>query len=347
MSSVLEDIIKDEIRSGGPMSVERYMSLCMGHERHGYYMKQDPLGEAGDFLTAPEISQIFGELIGAWVADQWMQSGSPNEFILCECGPGRGSLMDDALRATKHVEGFHDAANLHLVETSPVLRQAQCKMLQDWGEPQWHDAFEAVPSNAPLFLVANEFLDALPVRQLRRKGAVIQERAIDVNDDGALSFVFVDCDNLNYPFVEEGEIYEVSSIQEQFIQSLCQRLKTQGGRAIVIDYGYMKTAAGDTLQALQKHTYVDVLHSPGDCDLTTHVNFQRIGEIANEYGVSASEVVGQGEFLQSLGIGLRAEMLKKHATSKQADDLDKAVKRLVAPDEMGALFKVIILQGTV
>lgn len=338
MPSPLEDIIKAQIAQNGPMDVGAFMALALGHPQHGYYTGRDPFGRGGDFTTAPEISQMFGELIGAWAADMWAQMGRPDPFILLECGPGRGTLMADALRATRRMPGFHDAARVVLMEISPVLRQKQVQALADY-DVEWIDGLDhpAIQSSAyPIICIANEFLDALPVRQFVKQGMLWHERVVGLTGD-ALSF------GMSPPVEPPSDgaadgVYEVAPARNAFTRALAGLLKARGGAALLIDYGYERSAAGDTLQAVRGHAFVPVLDDPGLADLTSHVDFQAIGGAAS--AVTAHGPVTQGDFLRALGIGIRAEALKRKG---DAAAIDAAVARLTNDDAMGSLFKVMAL----
>lgn len=318
----LEDIIKRKIRDEGPMSVGAYIALALGHPEYGYYMKRDPLGRAGDFVTAPEVSQLFGEMIGVWVADIWMQMGAPERVALVECGPGRGTLMADMLRVGAGVDGFHEAVQVHLVEMSPVLREKQRQALSGY-DVIWHEDFADVPGDVPLLVIGNEFLDALPFEQYI-DGVL---RTIDVDADGELCFV-----------PEEGAIVERAPERVGFVAQVCARLKAQGGAALFIDYGHTRSGQGDTFQAVQGHDYVDVLSHIGDADLTSHVDFEAL---QRGMDVQICGPVTQGAFLPALGVGLRARALMQKAEGKQALEIEKGLHRLVDSAQMGALFKVI------
>lgn len=302
------------------MPLGRYMEICNAH----YYAARDPLGAAGDFTTAPEISQMFGEMIGTWCADRWLQIGSPEEFTLLECGPGRGTLMADLLRITKAIPGFHEAARIVLLETSPVLREKQRAALRD-HKVQWVDDLKDVEAlNAPLIVIANEFLDALPVEQ-EVSGA---QRVVKF-EDGALGY---------HP---SGKVTkEYAPVREAWTVRLCNLLKDKRGAALIIDYGYEK-GGGDTFQAVQKHEFVDPLTAPGTADLTAHVDFAALRDIAKSVGIDVLGPAGQGRFLHDLGIGLRAAQLAKNANTEQCQALDAALHRLCGHDQMGHLFKVV------
>lgn len=343
-SNNLKQLLRERIQEKGPMPVSEYMGLILGHPEWGYYMRQDPLGHNGDFTTAPEISQMFGEMIGLWLADIWMQSGSPGEFILLECGPGRGTLMSDALRATKGVKGFHDAVQLHLLETSCFLKEKQKQALNAYNTV-WHETIKTLPDNAPIFMVANEFFDALPIDQYEFTSNGWCERKIGFEGD-AFVWVLEQCavdpiEGLNLPKPEHGKIFEAAPIRNQFMQELSSRIYKQGGAALVIDYGHLRSGYGDTFQAVYKHDFVDVLSHIGDADLTSHVNFDELENAALEASLEIWGKETQGEFLKKLGIQVYASKLLSAANEKQADDIQKALHRLTHSDEMGSLFKVM------
>lgn len=350
----LASIIIETIRSRGAdghMDLGEYMALCLGHPEHGYYMTRDPFGKGGDFTTAPEISQMFGEMIGAWLADTWMNMGEPSNVILLECGAGRGTLMADAMRATKQVAGFHEAVQLHLLEISPVLKLAQQDALKGY-DATWHSDIESVPTDSPLLILGNEFLDALPVRQLVFTDAGWQEKVIKIDINDTLRLYEIEADSkvktLIPPMLIPSKIgghLEVSLEQNDFISKISKIVLKQGGNAIFLDYGFIHNVAGDTLQAVKNHSYCDVLDSPGEVDLTAHVNFARLSQQLMEENLTVHGPVSQGEFLKRLGITVRAEDLRRVATDKQRVEIDVALKRLTGDKtkdgEMGTLFKVI------
>lgn len=348
----LEEIIRAEIREHGPMPVARYMALALGHPRHGYYTTRDPLGT--DFTTSPEISQMFGELIGAWAADIWTQMGAPKAFHLVELGPGRGTLMADALRAAAGQPGFAEAARLHLVDLSPVLRGMQERTLgpvakrHGYASPTWHADLTEVP-DGPAIVIANEFFDALPVRQFIRTPEGWRERCVAVTDDG-LALVPAPAplpdDGILDPKVAdapEGSIAEICPAGSAIAAAIAARIATDGGAALLIDYGYAASAPGDTLQAMRGGGYVDVLDTPGDADITAHVDFGALAGAARENGAEVHGPTPQGEFLARLGIGHRAEALARNASQAQVNDIEHALARLTGPDAMGTLFKVLAL----
>lgn len=338
----LLEIIRDKIRKDGPMSLADYMGLCLSHPEHGYYMTRDPLGAGGDFTTAPEVSQMFGEMVGAWLADIWIQMGLPPDFTLLECGPGRGTLMADIMRATKRVPGFHDAARIHLMEIGPVLRAAQTQALSSY-DPVWVMDLEGLPKDIPLLVVANEFLDALPVQQISRTSEGFFERVVVIDDNNSLRFAWKEADfALCADHMEEG-VFEVSPILNQFMKSLSFFLKKQGGIALFVDYGHVRTACGETVQAMRNHRFENILTSPGECDLTAHVDFENVGRIAASEGLLVHGPVTQGAFLKALGIEARAAILADSAGVTQHDSLMTDLHRLIDTSQMGTLFKVMAL----
>lgn len=336
--TALADLLKARIARTGPITLADYIGECLMHPEHGYYATRDPFGVAGDFITAPEISQMFGELIGLSLAQAWLDQGSPAPFVLAELGPGRGTLMADVLRATRGVPGFHAGASVHLVETSAHLKSLQAKAVPD---ATWHDGLDTLP-DAPLFLIANEFFDALPVRQFIRDGDGWRERMVGLEND-ALTF------GLSAPApigllehrradTKDGDLVEISPAMAAIVSGIGARIAGHGGAALIIDYGDW-ASLGDTLQALQAHESTDPLAAPGAADLTAHVDFAEIARHAKP--AKFSRVTPQGVFLERLGITDRALTL---ATRLQGDALTTHIaahRRLTHPDEMGTLFKVI------
>jgi SAM-dependent MidA family methyltransferase len=340
--SALKDRLIARIARMGPMTLADYMSECLLHPEHGYYATRDPLGQAGDFTTAPEISQMFGELIGLWLAQVWMDQGAPDPFVLAELGPGRGTLMADLLRATRAVPGFHAALRLHLVEASPVLRAAQGAALSGFA-PVFHDSIADLPEG-PIWLVANEFFDALPIRQfLKGKGAEWHERMVGAEGErlilglgpaapvGALA---------HRREVTEGQIVETCAPAEAIAGEIGRRIATHGGAALIVDYGDAESI-GDTFQALRAHHPVDPLEAPGLADLTAHVAFGPIARAASP--ARASALVAQGVFLERLGITARAQALARGLTGAALEAHVAAHRRLTHPSEMGHLFRTLAL----
>lgn len=338
----------------GPITVADFMAEALNNPKYGYYATRDPLGVSGDFITAPEISQMFGELIGLWCAVVWQAMGSPDRVVLTELGPGRGTLMADALRASRGVPGFHEAVTLHLVETNPVLRSRQAETLADagWAEPpRWHDDFTGVPDGA-LLLVANEFFDALPIRQFQRTEAGWHERLIDANEAGTGFCFGLGPAMAGPPLIDRslwdappGSIAEVSPAGLSLAHILGTRIATAGGAALIIDYGYAPSQPGETLQAVRAHEFRALLDRPGETDLTAHVDFGAFLKAGTEAGATSFGPIGQGVFLERLGLGPRAEALLATATPGQTDDIRAARERLTGLDQMGKLFKATVLQN--
>ncbi len=334
----LARLLAERIRETGPITVADYMAECLLHPVHGYYTTRDPFGVAGDFTTAPEISQMFGELVGLALAQAWLDRGAPTQFTLAELGPGRGTLMADILRATRGVPGFHAAARVVLVEASPVLRRKQQETISrghDLG-PHWIEAAGDLPDQ-PLFLVANEFFDALPIHQYQFVNGGWHERLIGLQD-GALAFGLAEGPTLPYtPALhhrEDGTIIEENRIGRFVMRQVHHRLHHHGGIALVIDYGDWRSR-GDTLQAMRGHAFDDPLAHPGEADLTAHVDFESLAE------QQAHSYTTQGEFLTRLGIDARAERLARNLTGDALESHRAAHRRLTHPEEMGSLFKVL------
>lgn len=327
----------------GPISIADFMAEALAHPQHGYYMGKDPFGRTGDFITAPEISQMFGELIGLWCAEVWRLMGSPALFNLIELGPGRGTLMQDALRAARVLPDFAAAASIHLIETSPVLRDIQAVTLAD-HRPAWHDDLSHVP-DGPLIVIANEFFDALPVHQFIRTADGWRENVVTVNDDqlvlaAAPAATAATALLANRDAGAEGDIAEICPAAISISTALAGRIAEHGGGALVIDYGYAEPAGIATLQAVRRHERHDFLSDPGAADLTAHVNFQDLQSAAQEHAAVYGPI-SQGDFLRNLGIELRAQQLTQRATADQQAVIESACRRLIDPAEMGTLFKAL------
>ncbi len=327
------------ITAGGPVSVAEYMTECLTHPEMSYYATRDPLGAAGDFITAPEISQMFGELIGLSLAQSWLDQGAPTRFVLAEAGPGRGTLMADILRATRTVPGFHDGLELHLIEISGPLKAAQRQTLGR-DDITWHDSVATLP-DLPLFLVANEFFDALPIRQFQRDGDGWRERQIGVQD-GALAFglsgpVVPDALHHRLQDTKPGDLVELCTGGQQVAQIIGQRIADHGGAALIVDYGDWRSQ-GDTFQALENHATVDPLDHPGQADLTAHVDFEALARATLS---RFTRLTPQGVFLERLGITARAQALAKNLSGEALQNHVAAHRRLTHGDEMGTLFKVL------
>ena len=353
MTALLK-LLARRIGHEGPLTVADFMAEALGNPKHGYYITADRFGAAGDFVTAPEISQMFGELLGLWCADCWDRLGRPAPFTLVELGPGRGTLMADALRAVSGVlPAFAEAARLHLVETSPLLRRRQGEALARW-RPLWHDHLAEIPEG-PLLLLANEFFDALPVRQFQMTGNGWAERLVGLEPDGeTLRFVLggpggpsalMIPARLRGGGIPPGTVIDIAPAGQSVARELGRRLKTDGGAALIVDYGHTALIPTDTLQAVRHHRPAPVLADPGEADLTTHVDFTALAEAARIGGARAFGPVAQGDLLRTLGIEQRAATLRRAATPDQAADIDAALARLTAPDTMGNLFKALALTG--
>ncbi len=341
------------IRSHGPLTIDRWMADVLGHPEHGYYMTRDPFGLEGDFITAPEVSQMFGELLGLWCAQTWHQMGSPKQVKLAELGPGRGTLMADAMRAAKAMPGFSDAAEIHLMETSRPLREMQRQALSNY-DVTWHDGFETIP-NGPLLLITNELFDALPIRQFERTLEGWAERLVDLapGDSEGREFRLVlspapaPAAKLLSKAVQEapiGSIAELCPAGLRLAHDIADRIAKHGGAALIIDYGYVESRPGDTLQAVLKHKTHPILEAPGSADICAHVDFAMLARSARQCGVEIAGPVEQGAFLRSLGIAERARALQANAGREAVIDIGAALERLTGPGAMGNLFKVLCLR---
>jgi len=344
--NALESLIREMIAQEGPISLERYMTLALSHPEHGYYRSRTPFGADGDFITAPEISQMFGELIGLWSVQTWRMMGAPKPCRFVELGPGRGALMADALRAARIAPDFLDALDLHLVETSGPLRESQRLALGAWGSPiAWHDHAEETPAGPAIF-IANEFFDALPVRHYVRSEGGWRERLVGLDSEGRLGFGLAPEPELSLGAAgEPGDIVELGVAAAELMAHLAHRIATQGGVLLAIDYGYGEPARGETLQALRRHRFADPLRDPGEADLTAHVDFRALARAARAAGAEAHGPITQGEFLARLGIFERAAILRRNADASQSAAIDAAVARLAGgaggPTSMARLFKAL------
>ena len=346
----LDRLVRRLIAQAGPLPVSRFMALALQHPEHGYYRRAVAIGRSGDFITAPEISQVFGELVGLWLAGAWDRAGRPDPCILCEAGPGRGVLMADALRAIRRlVPEFAAAARLHLVESNATLRTAQASALAG-AAPIWIEGLEALP-DGPLFLVANEFLDALPVRQFVMTPDGWRERAVALGEDGRLVFAAVDdpagalaAVGLSWPEKSvAGEIWELQPDALAFVRELARRLVARGGAALLVDYGGSLPAGQSTLRGIRGHALADPLGEIGATDLSADVDFARLRELAVSAGAAVLGPVGQAAFLRSLGIEARRSALKAAASAADSAAIDAAIDRLIDPAGMGTVFKTMAI----
>lgn len=340
--SKLEPILKAQIAAHGPMGIADYMATCLLHPAHGYYSTHQPLGAEGDFVTAPEISQMFGEMISLCMAQTWLDTGSPAKITLAELGPGRGTLMADILRTARSVPGFAKACDIHLVEASPRLRKEQQTALNGHSV-SWHDTVETLPSDTPLFLVANEFFDALPIRQFIRDEAGWRERQIGVEDDtlcfGLSAAAPIAALDHRLEDTKPGDLVETCPSAHAICKQIAARIENNGGLALFFDYGDWRSL-GDTLQALRAHTPVSPLSEPGESDLTAHVDFEAL---LNDLPCAHSRLAPQGVVLERLGITARAQALAQGLAGEALDSHIAAHRRLTHPDEMGTIFKSVAL----
>jgi NADH dehydrogenase [ubiquinone] 1 alpha subcomplex assembly factor 7 len=348
VSEEIADKIIRRVRAEGPLTVAAYMAMALHDPEGGYYARRGPIGAEGDFTTAPEISQIFGELIGLWCAELWERIGRPDPVLLAELGPGRGVLMSDLLRAAGTVPEFRRALRIWLVEASPVLRAEQERRLRQ-AQPAWVSRVEELP-DGPMLIVANEFLDALPIRQFVRGATGWSERLVAVDHEGRLVFVDGPASPAasllvpgNLRQSSPGAVVEICPAALALAGALGSRLARESGAALFIDYGYFPTAPGPTLRALQHHRPVCALAGPGTADLSSHVDFAAFAEAARAAGAEVHGPISQGRFLTALGAGLRLEALRARATPAQRQSLESGVRRLLEPGEMGDLFKVVAL----
>ncbi|MBO6765911.1 class I SAM-dependent methyltransferase [Maricaulis sp.] len=348
---MIADRLRDRIRQTGPMSIAAFMTEALFDPRDGYYATKDPIGAGADFITAPEISQMFGELMGLWAAQSWMDMGKPGAFQLVELGPGRGTMMADALRAARTVPGFMDAAHVVLIEASAALKAVQAQTLGPTGaQIRWVDRLESVPPG-PAIVLGNEFLDCLPVRQAIRRGDDWHERMIGLDADEAFVFVLgpplgADADLIPERLRDapDDSLVELRPGDRQVVDALAARFAQAPGRALFIDYGPALSETGDTLQAVKAHKKVPPLEAPGTADLTARVDFESLATAARAAGLAVSGPVTQGDFLVGLGLEARAAALCQAAPDKRAV-FARQVWRLTDPEQMGTLFKLVCLDA--
>jgi NADH dehydrogenase [ubiquinone] 1 alpha subcomplex assembly factor 7 len=340
--------IRKLIKSSGPMPVWRYMELCLMHPQHGYYVSRDPLGREGDFTTAPEVSQMFGELLGLWAASVWRAIGEPPLLRLIELGPGRGTMMADALRALRVLPPLYQSLTIHMVEVNPVLREKQRATLSGVRNITWHDSIDDV-LDGPAVILANEYFDVLPIHQMVKRETGWHERTVELDNNGTLVFAHMPEPTPRFevllpPLVRAapvGAVFEWRPDME--IMKIARRVREQDGAAVIIDYGHTRSDAGDTFQAIARHSFADPLQNPGQADVTAHVDFQALARAAEDLGARVHGPATQGDFLKRLGIETRAASLKAKATPEASADIDGALKRLTDSGRggMGSMFKVI------
>jgi len=338
----LADRLKSQIAHDGPLTIAQYMTACLHDPQDGYYATRPAIGEGGDFITAPMISQMFGELLGLWALETWSRMGRPARFTLVEMGPGDGTLMSDLLRATRLDVAFMAAADIWLVEVSAPLRDAQKARLGDGL--RWASDLAEIPQDGPLLLIANELLDCLPARQFIRTERGWAERMVGLDAAGELTFGLRSITAEAAGDAKPGALREQSAAQEALGSDLGGRVASQGGAALLIDYGRDAPGHGDTLQALKAHRKVDPLACPGEADLTVHADFPAVLGAARSQGAATAQVLGQGEFLTRLGIEARASALVR-ASPDKAEQIGRQLDRLTAPDQMGTLFKAACLHS--
>ncbi len=349
MSASLLDRIKRHIEMSGPLPVAEYMHWCMADSEAGYYKNHEAIGRQGDFITAPEVSQMFGELIGVWAIQQWEDLGKPENFNLVELGPGKGTLMSDLLRAVKVSPKFCTAVKICMVETSEKLIETQKQALSGY-HATWHASFNDIP-DGPIIVVANEFLDVLPIRQYVKAEDKWLERMVAIGEDGKLCWMLGtgELDKGLLPKIASNEpngaVIEISTTREAFISNIVEHTKTQEGAALFIDYGHGETGFGDTFQAMKAHEYVDPLMMPGEADLTSHVDFEPLIKIVKAENMDVEPFLTQGEFLLGLGLLERAGQLGAGKADDVQQHLVKQAERLALPDQMGDLFKVMCFKN--
>jgi NADH dehydrogenase [ubiquinone] 1 alpha subcomplex assembly factor 7 len=347
-NSPLQSEIKKLIKTSGPMPVWRYMDLCLTHPQYGYYISRDPLGREGDFTTAPEVSQMFGELLGLWAASVWKAIGQPPLLRLIELGPGRGTMMADALRALRVLPPLYQSLSVHLVEINPMLREKQKSTLSGMHNVAWHENIDEIP-DGPAVIFANEYFDVLPIHQVVKCETGWHERTVEIDAGGELEFGIAPepvprFEVLLPPLVRAapvGAVFEWRPDAE--IMKIATRVRDQGGAALIIDYGHLRSDAGDTFQAIARHSFTDPLKDPGHADVTAHVDFEALVRAVEDLGAAVHGPVPQGDFLRRLGVETRAVTLMAKASHEVSEDISTALNRLIGGGRggMGSMFKVL------
>lgn len=347
----LADRIARSIRMDGPMPLAQFMQFCLADPHQGYYARENVLGAEGDFITAPEISQMFGELIGIWCVAAWQAIGAPAHFVLAEAGPGRGTMLADMLRAARGTSGFCEAVELVLIETSPAMIAAQRENIPDLPvEPRWTGSLQET-GEGPLVLVGNEFLDALPVRQFIKTGAGWRERCVGLDENGCLQWIagagLAGASILpsSAAAAPVGAVFEYGQARNAWMEHLSEMLVQRGGAALIVDYGHAKAGLGDTFQAVSRHMFADPLNLPGQADLTAHVDFDALRRSAAEAGAHVSPIATQRQFLLSMGLAERASVLADAKPAHVGARIESGAARLVDENQMGSIFKVMAVTG--
>ncbi len=351
MANELKNYLTGLIKHQGDLPISEYMRICLYHPRYGYYNQENPIGRSGDFITAPEISQIFGEIIGLWAANIWHNMGSPKRFYLVELGGGYGSLMADMLRAQKIVPHMHEALEVHMVETSEKLSQKQKQKIEALAYDIpcfWHKDIKTLPDDAPVLFIGNEFFDALPVHHIQKKNESWHERCVGLDIADELIFTLSE-ESLQppatHPLIDdakEDDILEFSTDALALISQVAERIKKQRGACLFADYGYAYPHFGETLQAVKAHKFVDILENPGCADMTAHVDFGALAQTAFVHDIKILPLLSQAAFLNILGIKQRAEALTQNADEQTQKAIISQVERLTGEKQMGNLFKIFM-----
>ena len=344
-----DSYFKSIIEAQGSLSLAHFMSIALSDSRHGYYTNNVPIGKDGDFITSPEISQMFGELVGIWCATMWQAMGEPEKIAVVEFGPGKGTLMKDFLRGTRNVKGFHKAVSVYLMEISNKLQKIQQEVLNGENvKVEWISDLSKIPE-VPILFVANEFFDALPIHQFVKSDGEWLERLVTV-EGGNLALVLSPTPTVKtslipkeYRDASDGSIYELCPAAIEITKDIAGHINKFGGTGIIIDYGYDKNPLQDSLQAVREHSYKDILDNPGKTDITSYVDFSAIRKTANDADINAFGLVEQGDFLSAMGMEIRTKLLLKSADDKQKKEILSAVERLVSSKQMGAMFKCMAL----